>query len=160
MAENNTLELAQQTYLKICRALDNKGWRYQKDDAQLAVSFGVRGEDLEMNFRVKVYEEKQFVFISSVLPYTVPESKRVEVALAVSAVNCKLLAGNFDFNLQKGQIMFRINQSYMGSDISVDAFEKMIMACCGVIDDYNEKFMGIGTGMLDLHKFLADHHNA
>ncbi len=160
MAENNMLELAQQTYLRVCQALDNKNWRYQKDDENLSISFGARGQDLDMDFRVKVYADRQFVYITSVLPYIVPEDKRIDVALAVSAVNCKLRAGNFDFDLHKGQVAFRITQSYMESDISAQVFESLIMAACGVVDDYNEKFMGLGTGMLDLYRFLAETENA
>ncbi len=156
MAEENKLERAQQIFLKTCKVMDDRGWHYQKDEENLAMNFGVRGDDLAMDFRIKVEAERQFVFLTSVLPFIVPEDKRIEMALAVNAVNCKLVAGNFDFLLQDGKVAFRICQTFMESDIGEDALERLIMSACSIIDDQNEKFMGISTGELDLGQFLEE----
>ncbi len=159
MTDENKREQAQQMYLKICGALENKGWRYDKDDQELTIKFGVRGDDLEMDFRIKIQPEGEFIYLSSVMPYTVAEDKRVEVAMAVCAVNSKLVAGNFDFDLRSGRVIFRIGQSYMGSDISEEALGRLITISTNIIDDYNEKFMGLGVGMVDLDRFLEQLDN-
>ncbi len=160
MADNTKMEQAQQMYLKICRVLDNQDWKYVKNDQELTVRFGARGKDLEMVFMMRVQQDKEFIFASSVLPFTVPEDKRVEMALAVCAVNCRLFAGAVDFDVKTGQVAFRISQGYTESDIGEQAIHNLIHMTCGTVDAFNDKFADICTGKLDLYDFIGGLGNA
>ncbi len=149
-------EKAQRMHLKLCSVLDARDWKYERNDEELQVEFSVTGNDLPMPIRLFVDVERQVVRLMSPLPFTVPEEKRLDIALAVTAVNCNLAAGNFDFDIEKGVFGFRIASSYIESDISDAALDYMLRAACETIDANNDQFKAIIDGTLSLERFLIE----
>lgn len=155
MAELN-MEQAKQTYDNLCKMLDERGWKYERVDGDLTIKSGIKGDDLPIEFLVRVNPRNEIVSFLSLLPFNVDESKRVDMALAVCAANYCLADGSFDYNLSSGKIIFRLTSSYKNSILSADLFEYMIMVSAATVDVYNDKFFMISKGVLSIQKFLEE----
>ena len=155
MAQNK-LQNAIDVYGTFCRVLDKHNWNYQKNEEKLSIDFGARGDDLLMDFKVRVDAQRELVMLVSHMPFVVAEDKRLELAVAISAINNLLVDGCFDYDLMSGNIFFRMTCSYIGSSLSRDVFDYMLFCACDTIDNYNDKLLLIAKGMTTLEQFLLD----
>lgn len=156
MANEKDLKQAQTVFATLCQALDNHDWHYGKDEEELSIECGAQGEDLPMQITIKVDAERKLAILLSHIPVLTPEDKRLEVAIAVSVVNNKLVDGSFDYDVNSGMMVFRMTNSFMESKIGEDLFMYMLLCSCRTIDEYNDKFLMLAKGLLPLEKFLAE----
>lgn len=159
MADEKEIRQAKAAYDTLCEMLKDREWHYESDEDNFTIMCGARGEDLPMEIRVQVDPERLIVTLLSQMPFSVPEDKRVEMALAVSAVNYALVDGSFDYNFVDGTLLFRMTSSYRESLVGKDMFEYMLYVSCKTIDDYNDKFLMIIKEKMtleDLVKFIAE----
>lgn len=152
-------EKAKAVYETICSMFDDRGWHYEKDEEKLIAYCGVSGEDLPMDFIIQVREKNGTVALISILPFTVPEDKRLDMAVAVCAVNYLLVDGCFDFDISDGQLLFRMNNSYLDVEPDMQVFRYMINCAATTVDEYNDKFLMISKGYIKVSQFLADLNN-
>ena len=155
MAEVN-MEKARQVFQSLCSALDAGDLRYQRDEENLRIEFTIRGKDLPIYIRIKVIPTQQLVLLLSEVPYRFPEDKRVDGAIAVSIVNDRLANGCFDYDVRNGSIWFRMTNSYIDSDLSKDLFDYMVNVSCNTVDDFNDKFVSIGLGSMDVSSLFPE----
>ncbi len=140
MANEKELKQAQTVFDTMCEMLDDDGWKYEKDPADLSVSCTAQGEDLPIDVNFKIIPELQLVTLVSQMPFKVPENRRTELAVAISRANYGMVDGNFDFDLKNGVILFRLTSSFMGSLLSKELLSYMLYVSCGTVDKYNDKF--------------------
>lgn len=150
------LERAQKVYGTLCSTLDSHEWHYKKDEEKLSIDCGAQGEDLPMEITIKVDAERQLIMLLSHLPFVISEDKRLDVAIAVSAVNNKLVDGSFDYNIADGHMFFRMTSSFIESEIGNELFTYMLMVSCHTIDEYNDKFLMLGKGMMSIEDFISN----
>lgn len=150
------LERAQKVYGTLCSTLDSHEWHYKKDEEKLSIDCGAQGEDLPMEITIKVDAERQLIMLLSHLPFVISEDKRLDVAIAVSAVNNKLVDGSFDYDIADGHMFFRMTSSFIESEIGNDLFTYMLMVSCHTIDEYNDKFLMLGKGMMSIEDFISN----
>lgn len=144
-------------YETLCAALDDMGWKYNRDDDKLIVNFNATGNDLSTSFVILVDVERQLVRLLGYLPFEMSEDKRVEGSIATNFVNYKFADGNFAYNIGNGRIVFSMTATFLDSLIGKEVFEYMIRCSCDTIDDYNDEFLAISEGKLELSKFIAKH---
>ena len=154
MANLSKNERAYQMYCNLCAALNHEDWKYTKDNSDLSVRCTATGDDLPIDLYVKVDAQRQLVQLYSALPFTVKEDKRLDFAIAVTAINNGLVNGCFDFNIQNGNLMFRMVNSFKGSSLSEDVFAYMIYCSCATVDEYNDKLLMLAKDMLSITDFL------
>ena len=152
-------EKAKTVYETICSMFDGRGWHYKKDEENLIIYCGVSGDDLPMEFIIQVRDKIDTVAFVSILPFTVPEDKRLDMAVAVCAVNYLLVDGCFDFDISDGELLFRMNNSYLDVEPSMDVFSYMINCAATTVDEYNDKFLMISKGYIKINQFLTDLNN-
>ncbi len=150
------LERAQKVYGTLCSTLDSHEWHYKKDEEKLSIDCGAQGEDLPMEITIKVDAERQLIMLLSHLPFVISEDKRLDVAIAVSAVNNKLVDGSFDYDIADGHMFFRLTSSFIESEIGNELFTYMLMVSCHTIDEYNDKFLMLGKGMMSIEDFISN----
>ncbi|MBE5730984.1 MAG: hypothetical protein E7350_03445 [Clostridiales bacterium] len=151
---------AQRVYKSIIKMLDERDWKYERHDEDLLIKSGIKGEDLPIEFILFVDAERELVRLLSKLPFAIPENKRVDAAVAVCAANNCMINGCFDFDMNDGDITFRLVSSYKsGSVLSDDLLEYMILVSASTIDKYNDKFFMLGKGMLTAEQFLKQEGN-
>ncbi len=155
MADEKQLVQAKATYDTFCRMLDNNDWNYKKNEEKLTIECGAQGDDLPMEITVKVDADRQVVMVLSHLPFVIKEDKRLEVAIAVSAINNALVDGCFDYDLANGRLYFRMTNSFLQSTLGEDAFKYLLYCSCQTIDEYNDRFLMLAKGMLTIEQFLS-----
>ena len=156
MADEKKLAQAKATFETLCQTLANNDWKCKvKDEEKLIIECGAQGEDLPMDISVRVDPDRMLVILLSRLPFVTKEDKRLDVAVAVSAVNNMLVDGSFDYDITSGDMYYRMTNSFMESVISEEVFAYLLYASCNVIDDFNDKFLMLAKGMITLEQFLA-----
>lgn len=149
---------ANEVFASLCQMLDERDWKYSKEEDQLRVNGVIHGEDIPIEFIMLVEKDMEFVQFLSILPFEVPEDKRAEMAIAVCAANYGFANGSFDFNVMgSGKLIFRLTTSYRGdSKLSADLFEYMLLVAAMSTDKYNDKFFLLSKGNITLQQFLSD----
>jgi hypothetical protein len=141
-------------YKDICSVLDGKGWNYSRKDDKLTIVLSVRGDDLEMGLVIEVDDERQLVRVVSPMPFEMSENKRIEGAIATCAATYTLADGSFDYDLMRGKIYFRLTSSYRGCDIGEGMLDYMVDVSLSTIDRYNDKFMALNKGYINVTDFF------
>ena len=159
MADESIMLNAKATYRTLCDMFEKIGWKCQKNDERMIVECRVSGDDLPFDVKMIVDEDIEQVILLSPMPFKIAEDKRIDLALAVSFVNNRLVNGCFDYDFCDGGIFFRISACFDGCKLSVDALEYLLRCACGTIDDYNDKFLMISKGMLSLEDFMKKENN-
>lgn len=155
MADEKNIVQAKAAFETLCQALDKHEWHYEKEEEKLTLECGAQGEDLPMKITVKVDADRMLIILLSHLPFVIQEDKRLDVAIAVSAVNNALFDGCFDYDVTSGHVFFRMTNSFLESTISEAVFSYMLFYSCRTIDEYNDKFLMLAKGMISIEQFLS-----
>ena len=155
MADDKMLR-AQRVFETMCQSLDARNWHYNRIEGELAIESGAQGDDLPMEIRVRVDADRQLITLLSHIPYVVPEDKRLDVAIAVGSVNSGIVDGSFDYNITNGHIFFRLTSSFIESEVGGELFTYMLNCSFSTIDEYNDKFLMLGKGMLSVKDFISN----
>ena len=143
MADEKELKAARAAFRTMCELLDDRGWHYDRNDDEFTVRFGVRGEDIPMNITMNVSADTHMAYLTSHLPFDVPEISRDAIVMAVCRANNGIVDGCFDFNYDDGHILFRLSSCFLDSLMSKAMFEYMLLVSCNTVDAYNDKFMHV-----------------
>ncbi len=154
MAQEIDMERAKEVFNEICDALDEKDWKYEKDEEKLVITSGIKGDDLPINFILVVNPKNQVVQFLSPLPFSVPEDKRIDAAVAVCVANYGLVDGSFDYDINDGEIRYRVTSSYRDSQLGADLYEYLIMVGASTVDNYNDKFFAVAKGFTTIQEFI------
>ncbi len=76
-------------------------------------------------------------------------------ALAICIINDNLVDGNFDMDVTKGSLCYRMSLSFRESLISEEAFDFFIDYAVYVIDEFNDKLLMLAKGMLTPAQLLG-----
>lgn len=144
---------AQATFRALCDAMDAMDWKYKKEDG-LQISTGARGDDLPINMIIRLNEKHSLIKLLSFLDFTVPEDKRIDMAIAVAAANYGMVHGCFDYNVLDGSIVFRMVTAYGDMELDTEVFRYLLYCATITVDNYNDKFLMLSKGMLSIEDFL------
>ena len=154
MSEEKVLKQAQAVYRALCKMLDEREWRYEKKENELSIRCGAQGEDLPMEIIIEVDVDRQLATLLSPMPFTVPENRRVALAVAVSQANNGMVDGCFDYDCQTGKIIFRMTSSFRQSLIGKDLFAYMLNCSCYTVDEYNDKFLVVAKNDMSIDQIV------
>lgn len=154
MNEEAKMKMGQNVYETICAMFDEMEYKYERHDDDLVITCSVRGDDLPMDILFVVRPERQIVQLISPMPFTAPEDKRIDIALATTIVNNKLVDGSFDFDMTDGRVTFRLTASYIESILGKELFQYMLMVSAQTVDEYNDKFFMIAKNMMSFEQFV------
>lgn len=154
MAEVLDWNQAKKVYATLCSMLDERGWRYHRDDSKLTVRCGAQGDDLPMDILIEIDAKRELTTFLSPMPFTVPQNMRSQIAVAVSLANWGMVDGSFDYDYLKGKIFFRLTSSYRQSLLGKNLFSYMLEAACFTIDTYNDKFLTVIKSEMSINQIL------
>ena len=155
MSEEMNLAHAKKTFAKLCSVLDDRNWNYEKDEEALRINCGAQGDDLPMDIVIKVDPSRMVIALLSKMPFKIQESARLDLAIAVSAVNYLLVDGSFDYDITNGSLFFRMTNSFLESEMGEDMFSYLLLSSCFIIDEYNDKFLMLAKGMMSVEQFIS-----
>lgn len=156
MTEANEIVLAKTVYSDLCAALDRRQWKYKKNENDLVITFGVDGDDISMDFVLVIDAQRQLLRVFSKLPFTVPEDKRMDLAIATCVASFGLADGSFNYDISTGSIVFRLTASYRESKIGDGLFEYLVGCSSVTVDAYNDKFFALCKGLITINDFMAN----
>ena len=145
---------AKKVYDDLCTFLDERNWKYERFDDNLVVMFMTEGEDIPMSFLILVDPFFEVIRVASRRPFSVPEDKRIDMALAICGASYGLADGSFDYNMEEGTISFRLTASFKESNIGEQLFEYLIVFSDLVVDRFNDKFLALCKGLIDVDEFI------
>ncbi len=126
-----------------------------RDDDQMSVEIGFNGDGLPINIRFRVHEDRQVLRVLSIIPVRVPEEKRVEGAIAVAVANYGTVNGSFDYDMNDGEIRYRVCQSiHDGSTLSDETVRYIMAITYNTVKKYNDRFYMLGKGLMTLEDFI------
>lgn len=151
-------EQAANAFAVLCDTLDARSWNYSKDEVNgnNLVRFGVNGDDIPMDLIIVVDTDRALLRVLSQLPVKFPEDKRVEGAIAACIVSNNFADGNFDYDLNDGSVTYRMTASYRDCEIGQELCAYLVDCTCSMVDKYNDKFLMLAKGMIELDAFLDD----
>lgn len=145
----STQREARNVYESIMKMLDKHNFNYKPDDDNLVINIKMHGDDLPMDFVLKVDAKRDLVIFSSMLPFKFNLDRVVAGAVAVCSINYLLADGSFDLDVRDGELSFKLTSSYKDSLLSEESLEYMFGIACGTVDKYNDKLLLISEGHMD-----------
>ncbi len=144
-----------EAFANICKMMDAHNWHYEKDEEKLKIKCTLHGDDIPVDFLMRVDTDRCIVSYISWMPFHMPEDKRVEGAVAVCVAGYGLVDGSFDYDINDGEITFRLTASYQGGvELTPDLFEYMVYVATSTVDNYNDKFLALSKGNISLQDFI------
>ena len=134
---------------------DKEDFSYDAFDDDLVIRLTVHGKDLPQPTLIKIDEKRKLVRIMSPIPTDVPEDKVMDMALATSVANYRIINGCFDLYIKEGKIIFRIVHYYGDTELSEAQLEYLTTLAFLVTDDYNDSFFMISKGIMSVEDFIA-----
>jgi hypothetical protein len=154
MADQNCLIQERSTFDVLCKTFDSHGWSYERDSEKLKIKCSATGEDLPVSMVIAVDAERMLVTLASYIPVSVPQDKRIDVAIGICKINDCLVDGSFDYDVIEGNVFFRMTNSFVESLLDAEVFEYMLSCSFATIDEYNDKLLMLAKGTISLDKFL------
>lgn len=145
---------AREVYEAFKSHLTRNNIRFDPHDDDLVITMTVTGEDLPQPTIIRVMESRDVVQILSPLPSKIPEDKRVDGAIAVSVANYGIINGSFDYDMEDGEVRFRVAQSYRGIVMNDDMIRYLLSITFSTTDTYNDRFFMFGKGLMTLEQFI------
>ncbi len=154
MADELKTQQAKAVYEVFCNALKEDDWSFEPMDETLSIFLGVKGENLNMDLGIMVEEGRQLVNVMSQLPFEVIEDRRMEMAIAICMANTRTACGHFDYDISDGTILFRLSHSFNDCPLTKGLARALVGKTCSVVDHYYDRLRALGTGVIDLERFL------
>jgi hypothetical protein len=97
--------------------LDQKGWSYvELGDGALALRYD--GRHASFRCRVRIDEQRGQVAFHSLFPAVVPPEARLAVVDYITRANARLVIGNFDVDIDRGELRFRTSIDVEGDRLT------------------------------------------
>ncbi|MBR5372480.1 MAG: hypothetical protein IK130_09730 [Oscillospiraceae bacterium] len=144
--------------------LEHKKLKYkivERTEARTRIRIHFEGNGLPITIYMILRADRQIVSVFSLMPFTVPEGKRYETAIAVAAANHGLIDGSFDLNTETGEIRFRLTSCYIGTLLCEELFSYLMYVSAETVDRYDDRFDALANGRCTLEDFIrADEQDA
>lgn len=154
MDEKNS-KSAERAYRAVIDAINKIGLKYG-EGGDMSVSFSMSGDDLNMDFLIAIDAERGIVRLLSPMPYRIPKERRVDSAVVIAQINYKIINGFFEYDIEGGTVMYKMNVCYRDSLISSEAIEYMILYAAETVEKNNDALFLFGKGALDFGDFFDD----
>ena len=81
------IEHARKQFNTLIDMMNSNGLKFTKNEDDLSISSGFTTEDIPIEYFIKIDAEREIAVFMSKLPFTMPEEKRVDGAIAVCVAN-------------------------------------------------------------------------
>ena len=146
---------AKNMFEDLCDTMTQYEWKHKADEDILVVETGCVGGDVPVRLLVEFSPERERVQYLSLLPFRAyEESKRLDVAVAATAINNRIGEGAFCASLDDGSVVYILSHSFCDSCLDGKAMLKTVQEICATIDQYNDHLLLIAKDLTSLDQFL------
>lgn len=118
-------------------------------EAPHVLRMGFKGDDGEWRCYAQADEGREIFLFYSVAPVQVPEARRVAVMEFITRANYGLLIGNFEMDLNDGEVRFKTSIDVEGSPLTTALAKRVVYANVLVMDRYLGGLLGVAFGGAD-----------
>ena len=128
--------------------LDGEGLKYSFDSEngifRFKMSLGDTGLIGHVDERIIV--KKDAFQVQCISPLNAPENTRVEVAVFITYVNYRMVAGDFEMDFSDGEVMYKVDQYCADQIPSLDIVKRAIFVPLAVFDNNARKLAEVMLG--------------
>ena len=118
------------------RLLDERGCSYETLPEGGVLTFLFSGGDESWQCFIELQEDAQRVVIYSVCPFNVPEQLRRRMAEFLTRANYGLLIGNFELDLDDGEVRYKTSIDHKGSELTTPLLSRALLANLHTMDSH------------------------
>ena len=118
------------------RFMEDHQWMVEQPEGKPLLVMPVSGEHGRWLLFVHVHEDPAEIVLYSQCPAVVPAAARPALAEFVARANWGLRIGNFDFDLEAGEVFFRTSLDTTGTALNLTLVENLVSANLATMDDY------------------------
>lgn len=131
-------------------------WNFQVLEGRPVLRMGFGGRNGQWNCVAIVYEDReQFVFYS-VCQSNAPIDRRTEVCEYLTRANYGLTLGNFEMDLEDGEIRYKTSIDFQSSQLTFEQFRALVYSNVLTMDRYFGGLMAVMYGMVDPREAIAE----
>lgn len=119
----------------------------------------IQGKTAEWVCLIRVFEQTERILVYSILPSAVPDERRPEIALMLTQINYGVILGNFEFDLQDGEIRYKTSIDVEGIELNNTVLRNLLYGNFFSMDLYYHALMQAIDGSDDLQRLIhqAEH---
>ncbi len=141
-------------YQTVCDALTHYDLKFAEHKEDLVITLSVTGKATPVNVMIVVNEDRQDISFMSRLNFPVKDDVRPRMAAAVCMANCTLAFGNFDYDIPKSIVSYRLSHCFFNTPLNRGLIMVLISRLVTVVEAYYDRFRALGAGVLDLKNFV------
>ena len=156
MATEAQKKAAERVYNTLVEHLNKAGLKYTEMDANgddYMIRLEGRGEDLPITLFIVVDAGRGLLMVKSPECTRLPADQIDVAAKAVCANNWSIANGCYSLDLDSGSIMWTACNSFLGSLMGEEAIRYLLGISLTTLDRFNDKFMLLKMGAIDLDTF-------
>ncbi|MGB2967461.1 MAG: YbjN domain-containing protein [Phycisphaerae bacterium] len=123
--------------------LEKEGIRFHQTDGQPQLHFGFAGRNGRFLSHMAVNEKARRVVVITDCPLSVPPEQRTAVTELVARINNDLALGNFDLDMDDGEIQYRTGFMLEGDDVDPGLLRHTVFANWVTTDMYFPAFAAV-----------------
>lgn len=114
----------------------SKSWKFVYDPAESSLTLEHQGENGQWELSAITSEDDQFCLFYSTFPQIIPLEKHLALAEFLTRANYGLPIGNFEFNLDSGEIRYKTSLEVSSDELTLTAIERLVDANIFAMDAY------------------------
>ena len=134
---------------------EEDGWPFTQFEGQPVLQMGFRGENGQWTCLAQAREEQSQFLFYSLCPVNAPEDSRPAVAEFLTRANYGLFIGNFELDLDDGEIRYKTSIDVEGDHLSPALVQQLVYANVFTMDRYLPGMMGVIYGHISPEDAIA-----
>ncbi len=139
----------------VLQFLDEEQWIFQKLDPKPVIRTGYHGEHGTWVGYIHIDEERQQFLFHALMGLNIPQQYRAAVVEFLTRVNYTLVTGNFEMNMDTGEVRFRVGLEAPNDGVSLSLVRSLIYSAIHSMDRYFPGVLAVVHGGLSPEAALA-----
>lgn len=122
-------------------------FQYIQDDQNEMITFGVRGREERWQVLIDVHQARSQIMVYSMLNRRCPRLRRHAMSEFLTRVNWGLILGNFELDLEDGEIRFKTSLDVDGHTLPEGLIRPLLVANLSTMNHYMPGLMDVMAGL-------------
>jgi hypothetical protein len=123
--------------------MEEDDWPHQQLEDRPILQTGFSSDDGQWACYAHVREEREQVVFYSVFPFPIPAEKRLAVTEYITRANYGLLLGNFEMDLQDGDLRYKTSIDVEGAELTPALVRSLLYANVMTMSSYFPGLMNV-----------------
>ena len=128
--------------------MDDADSHYDSDAEGVLIVAQISGDDGSWSAYVQITDDEDVrrVVIHGRLPARIPESNRMKVAETLTRVNYDLIVGNFELNMEDGEVLFKTTLDLADGQLTEAMYKRVYHLNGQCVNEYFGEILRVGFG--------------